>query len=189
MSRKIKDKFYQEFHINCIQTWDNIPINSVIDWEWTVPVPRPLETPPSGTYWAIEIHSITAWRTRLWREDALAENYWGITSQAKSGKTPFVTWAGDPENIYYSEDDVFTGAAVGVFWPTRNTQGTDTTHYTDDSGHGKIIIPENIYIQNRNVYWTQTNEYPDPPVLSASIQYTFTTITCAEFLQEVVAQI
>ena len=189
MPKTIKDKFYQEFHIFCGLPWAEIPINSTIDWEWPIPLPRPQETPPSGTYWALEIHSITWYITYTWRAGAVVATSWDITTQSKTGKTPFVSFPGDPENIFFHQEDVFTNDNVLVQYRNIQNSHTNTAHYTDNLGHGKLVIPETIYVQNRNSNWTVSASYPDPPIFSASVQYTFTTVSCPEFLQEMASQL
>lgn len=176
--------------MNLEVAWDDIPINSTINWEFAVPLPRPLKTPPAGTYWAIELHSITWANNTNWREDALTAVAWCITTRKKLRTTPFLTYPGDDENLFFTDDLWIVGA--GVHPECRQIQNQRTNHvkYTDDAGHGQLIIPETLYVQNQNHYWTQ-DEYDniDPPWFSASLQYTFTTVSCSDFLQELASQL
>ena len=189
MSRRISDKFFQEFHIDVSMSYDDIAPNQTVDWEFPITVPRPLKTPPAGTYWAIELHSITWANNWYWREDAFTGISWCITSAAKVGKTPFITFPGNPENIFFLTDEWLVGENHHPIARTQANQRMNHAKYTDDSGHGQLIIPETIYVQCRNIYWTQDDTLPDAPWFSASLQYTFVTVSCSEFLQELASQL
>lgn len=176
-SRSIQDKFYQEWHIKRAQAVINA------DEEWIIDVPRPLKSPPSGSYWAVELHAIEFLPSTEIVTGAVVVIDWALTTSPRTGKTPFMTGPGDPENLWR-----YGWHCAGSAAPTDHVL-FEWTHdkyrelFTDDLGHGKLIIPEHIYLQVQCAATTSVL------AIGLSLCYTFTTVSCSEFVQELVGQL
>lgn len=173
-----KDRFYQEWHINRKPTGASTPEEFVLD------CPRPLLSRPAGRYWAIEIHSIEARvpHNRPTEQVLLHEHeHFCLTTDHRTGKTPFLTGPGDPTNIWYLHrySDLPACPALTAVYETEETRLHDKALYTDDLGHGKLIIGDHIYMQYDGA---QTGAHH--PSISMAIEYTYTTISCNELVEE-----
>jgi len=174
--RRIVDKYYQEWHIKRDQTTANT------DEEWAIEIPRPLEAPPSGTYWAIEIHSIIARVNIEVALDASAKNQdWALTTTPRWGKVPFITECGDPENLWYRSILTCIPVLGGAF--INQDRLHDKAAYTDNKGQGKLVIGDHIWLQ------VSSSDFAAATRIQIAIEYTFTTVSCGEYVQELVSQL
>lgn len=172
----IRDNYYQEFHFKrTLSVADT-------DQEWSIICPRPLQAPPAGRYYAIELHAIEYFIYRTAHEGQIALTEVCLTYSPRLGKTPFLTHAGDPENLFWHKtaDDLQTGGG-----PISWEQGTGICRavYTDHKGYGKLITGQNIWVQCHSLF------YDNPVTFGFSCAYTYTTVPCSEYVQELVAQL
>ena len=205
--RKTGGRFVQEWHVKRQQqtTGDFVPGSTTGYEEFVIDCPRPLTEPRSG-YWAIEIHTIEAVTDIPTVIDATipfeASIKWAITTSPMTGKPTFMTDAGDPENIWFHSDWVTVppgtsgGNIVGnaAYFRTRNTRLENVARYTDETGHGKLIIGNRIYLQvaTKGLNWPGLNT---PQVgglrhahISLAIEYTDTTVSCPEYVEQLESQ-
>lgn len=171
-----RDKFYQDWHIKQTQAAANV------DEEWTIQCPRPLYTPPAGRYYAIEIHSIE-WYFILEEHDGQRlRSHLALTYSPRTGHDPFLTGPGDPENLFWANflnnDD--TGSALSAW---RQDSHRNRAVFTDDHGFGKLVVGPNIYMQ------IGTTHQETPTAIGLKIQYTFTTVSCSDYVEELAAQL
>ena len=178
MSKRRKvDKFYQEWHIKRNQA------NKNTDEEWTLPCPRPLQSPASGKYHAIEIHSIE-YHTSLsfvWEQTAYQD--WCITTSPRTGQTPFSTDCGDPSNLWFHREITVSPTEHAAFWYQEVTRLHNIARYTDEFGHGKLIIGQNLYLQCHSLLLAAAS------TISLAIEYTWATVSCDEYAQELQSQL
>lgn len=179
--RRIIDKYYQEWHIKRLQEVTDV------DEEWQIDVPRPIATPPAGTYWAVELRSLVFKIDPVIKPELITTSEWALTTSSRIGKLPFMTACGDPENIWWFNRELTQWPANGALTAASDTQqGRHTNHcvYTDHKGQGKLIIPDHIYLQV-----STTNHTPTLEQISLTLEYSFTTVSCAEYVQELVGQL
>lgn len=187
------DRFYQEWHIKRTQTAVGAaPGSGTGDEEFTIPCPRPLSDPSSG-YWAIEIHSIE-YVTSV-NEVIHATNasqfvcQWALTTSPRTGKVPFITGPGDADNIWFNKKWVRREGADehGAIFISEQTRLDNLARYTDDKGFGKIIVGDNIYLQVATS--CLIGGFGAPSTIEMAIEYTWTTVTCPEMVQELASQL
>lgn len=169
-----KDIYYQDWHFH--RTLDAIDTPQ----EWKIIVPRPLRAPPAGRYYAVELHSVTYEYNHSSRSGINADL--SLTYSPRLGKTPFKTHAGHPENLWWSHFHLETGGVATSEIRIGSTE--NKSDFTDHLGHGKLITGENIWLQLGS-----TNYYDELLFGGFSLQYTFTTVPCSEYVQELVAQL
>jgi len=145
--------------------------------EFILDVPRPLLAPPENRYHAIEIHSIEYYVSTPVESQA-AVRYVSLTTSPRAGQTPFITHCGEPCNLWWFIEHI---AAGGVY---RRTRDRNKASYTDDLGHGKLLIGEHIYLQLDTV-----GDLDETIEVQFSIEYTETTVSCYEYAQELSGQL
>ncbi|GAH00626.1 unnamed protein product [marine sediment metagenome] len=171
---RVVDRYYQDWHFERIL--------EVIDTqqEFKVQVPRPLQAPPAGRYYAVELHSIEFYYKRNLRAGQAVVEDIALTFSPRLGKTPFLTHAGHRENLFWHHYECIGVAGLEYF-----TSGSgDKVDFTDNLGHGKLITGDNIWLQLSSTLMYDT-------LLSAgfSCQYTYTTVPCNEYVQALAEQL
>jgi len=175
-----RDTYYQEWTVKLTSDVNNG------DCEFTLDVPRPLYAPPGGRYWALQIHNITATTNRYATRGNEATQYTSIGTVPRTGKTPFITGPGDPDNLWYRLETAYFEIA-DTYFTTLKESNTDKTVYTDHLGHGKLLIGDHLYVQT-----TATGTLVTPPhftTLAFSIAYTFVTVSASDMIGELASQV
>ena len=182
-----KDKFYQEWHFARTQATYNTNEEFIID------VPRPQLAPPSGQYWAIEIHSI---EYQTFSQSSIGAVGYDIQEQISLGTASraynialphFVSRCSDPDNLWYHSLDFIVGGT---------TLGTGTDHqeqyrqknrseYVDNQGHGKLLIGDRVYLQ----VFSAGHASGETLEACFSVEYTWATVSCEEFVGELQSQL
>jgi len=167
----IQDKFYQDWCIIRTQDVENEP-----DREWEVLVPRPIQAPPAGRYYAIEVHSIEFYHTNLVRGGQHTDLKCALTFAPRSGHTVFLTQCGYPQNLWFYQGGIDLDSVGG---PAHHEQGSGIakTHFTDDLGHGRLVTGEHIWLQ------LHASHFAVVVNVQFAIQYTFTTVSCTQYAQ------
>jgi len=171
------DKFYQDWTFTRVQ-----PEVANPDIEWTITVPRPLQAPTGGRYYAVEIHNIDFMHTNILRHGQFTDIFCALTTAPRVGHLRFLTGPGYPENIWWYKQGIDEDVASGQLL-TEAGSFKNRTDFTDAHGHGKLVIGEHIYLQLHAAHI-------DAPVeVQFGISYTFTTVSCNEFAAELHSQI
>ena len=157
------------------------------DTEYVLDVPRPLSGLPAGQYHAIELHSLEYYIAypALPHWGGHEETFVAITTSPRSGQVPFMTTAGDPSNLWFYVRRYFIPQEHGGVIPCGGiqTRKNQKALFTDDLGHGKLIIGDHLYLQMHTVN-IATLAY-----VSFSFEYTETSVRCEEYAQELTAQL
>lgn len=169
--RIAQDKFYQDWCI--IRTQASVGEG---DREWQILVPRPLQAPPAGSYYGVELHSLEFFHTNLVRGGQHTDLQCALTFAPRTGHTVFNTKCGYPQNLWYYQGGIDLDSVTG---PAHHQQssGLCKTSFTDDLGHGRLITGEHIWLQLHAVHFAV------PVEVQFAVQYSFTTITCTQFAQ------
>ena len=171
-----KDKFYQDWCVK--QTQSAINASD----EWSLDTPKPLYAPPAGRYYTIEVHSIEWYFLQEVRAGQKVSIALSLSYSSRQGKTPFCTQAGDPENLfwvqYVNDDDSGHGEGEHV-----TNCHTNRAVLTDDHGFGKLVVGDHLYMQ------LATNQIAHTVPVGLKIQYTFTTVSCSDYVEELAAQL
>jgi len=171
----IQDVYYQDWCFLRQQAEANQPE------EWSIRTPRPIQAPPAGRFYAIEIHSIefkiepAAYLMRL---GPLTHLQASLTFAPRSGHDVFITGPGYPHNLWWYDKYVDLAGPEG---PAVITQGSheSKTFYTDDLGHGRLTAGDDIFLQV-----STGGIAPEHHITyEFAIQYTFKTVSCTEYTQ------
>ena len=173
-----KDKYYQTWNFKLEQTVVSE------DEEFTIPCPRPLEAPPSGRYYAIELHALEYYIPYHFKATQSASVDISISKSARQGRTPFITHCGDPENIFWYEQATYGEHVPPGVIPPTNEQADNHVQLTDNLGHGLLVVAENIFVQLSSNIRVETEV-----TAGFKLYYTFTTVSCSEYLEELASQI
>ena len=175
--RVTRDLFYQGWHFKRSLELANTPK------EFAISVPYPLKSPPAGRYHAIELHSVTWNHSTLIRHGQAVHIAASLSYVPRLGCAPFVTGPGDPENIWW--EDAICDLEAANNCPTIHIRNSATkkVELDDNLKHGKLITGQNIYLQ------LDTTGMAVPAYCNFTIAYTFTSVPCAEYVQELVAQL
>ena len=155
--------------------------------EWVLDIPRPLTGLSAGKYWAIDLHSIEAIPLVVIPElvaGGLVKCDWAITTAPRTGKTPFMTLAGDPDNLWFREDYNSASPAVGVF-SFADQRLNHKALYWESPGKGKLLIGDHLYLQ----VTTQGYGAAQRAAISIAFEYTETTVSCTEYAAQLVSQL
>lgn len=179
-----KDKYYQEWHIDRKQTAFNT------DEEFVIDVPRPLVAPAPGRYWALEIHSIehqVSSTAVLGIAAYLIQEFVSLGTRTRVGNTQFVSSVSCPDNLWFYLRNSHMGLALFVETTTidKESRHSNKSAYTDDLGHGKLLIGDRVYLQVSSSGHVSGGEVR----VELSIEYTWTTIPCDEYVQELASQL
>jgi len=171
------DKFYQDWTFTR-QVADVATENT----EWTITVPRPIQAPAAGRYYAVEVHCIDFAHTNLIRPGQQTRLKVALTTAPRGGHQRFITGPGFPENIWWYAGGIDTDQIAG---PNHYDDGShhNRTDFTDAHGHGKLVIGEQIYLQVEQAHFAVLVE------VQFGISYTFTTVSCNEYAAELHSQI
>lgn len=173
----IQDKFYQDWCF--IRSQEQA---GEADREFQIIVPRPIQAPPAGRYYAIEVHSIEFLHTNEVRQGQHTDLKVALTFAPRAGHAAFLTGPGYPHNIWYYQGGIDLDALTG---PAEHHQGSGyhKAKFTDDLGHGRLVTGEHIWCQ------VHAAHFAVPVQLQFAVQYTFTTVSCtqyAEHLHEII---
>ena len=172
------DKFYQSWSFKVEQT------EVSTEEEFAIRTPRPVQAPPAGRFYAIEIHSIEYFIPYHSKSSQSTEVLVSITTSPKEGREPFITHAGDPENIFWYEQRNYGDHTPSAGIPPTQTQITNRIDCTDALGHGRLLVGDNIYVQ------VSSNTFVETEVIAGfKISYTYTTVGCLDYVQELTAQV
>ena len=149
--------------------------------EFPIEVPRPLQAPPGGRYIGLELHAIEFYIPYHYHDGQSAQTLVSITTSPRNARTPFMTQAGDPENLFWYEQRTYGDHVGGIIHP-RQDQTTNRVDFTDASGHGRLLVGENIYVQLSSNVQVETEV-----TAGFKCYYTYTTLSCNEYVQELAA--
>lgn len=176
MGSRYRQRYYQEWHFEREQGVVNT------DQEWWVDIPKPIQAPRPGLYWAIEIHQI---------EYKIDPSYVGITeavlyrtqhvslsTSPRTGKLPFITGPADPDNIWFLHRHLHSPllSLLSATDIVEHTRRKDLARYTDDKGYGKLLIGDHLYVQ------LSTASCASVTKLQFAIEFTWTQVGCQELL-------
>lgn len=191
-----QDSFREEWHINRTQAViGDDGGTGVGNEEFTIICPRPLEPAPAGRWWAIEIHSI---EYLIGAHDVAHATHngeffiqWAMTTASRIGKAPFITSPGNPDNIWFNLMWIKREANTGTeaVYITEQTRHDNLATYTDDMGHGKLLIGDKIYLQVATGVPNGYGSFSDPSDIHLAIEYTWATVSCPEVVQELASQL
>lgn len=172
--RTIQDEFYQDWCFIRTQAAKNVAE------EWTVKTPRPIQAPPSGRFYAIEIHSI---EFKIQPADFLmkagqkTQTSVSLTFAPRTGHDIFTTGPGYPHNLWWYNRIINLEDPGCTSTGFEQGSHTSKTVYTDDLGHGRITAGDDIFLQ------VATSQVANPISVEFAIQYTFSTVSCIEYTQ------
>ena len=167
----ISDIFYQDW---CFIREEAQATSST---EWTIRTPRPLQAPPAGRFYGVEIHSIEFKHTSLIRAGQAPHLQVALTFAPRTGHDAFITGPGYPHNLWWFDAQTDLGTIQG---PAEYEQGSHNSKakFTDDKGHGRLVTGDAIYLQ------LTTSLFAAAVAVEFAIQYTFTTVSCQEYTQQ-----
>ena len=178
MSKRRKTQPYEEWHFKRTQAAYNV------NEEWTLALPRPARGLPAGRYNAIEIHSIEYIVGWHFRDEGPTTVNWSITTSPRTGNTPFITDCGDPSNLWFYKDTTWGPVEHGAFIEFQATRLKNIARFTDDMGHGKLVIGDQLFLQVGTA-----NVSTVYPFIHFAIEYTFTSVNCDEYAQNLTSQL
>jgi hypothetical protein len=114
-----------------------------------------------------------------------ATEQWAMTTARRTGKTPFITGPSDCDNIWFNKKywRIPTAALFSGIHTTEHTRLHNISEFIDESGKGKLIIGDKIFLQYSSTALASV------PKIELSIEYTWTTVSCAQFVEELTAQL
>ena len=183
-----KDRYYQEWHFSRVQAAINTNEEFIID------VPRPSTSPPAGSYWAIEIHSIEFQIFSLWSIEAAGYNIneacsLGTASRAYNiALAHFLSYCSDPDNLWYYSRDLLIGGTTlghGSAVMGEDYRQKNRSEYVDNQGHGKLLIGDKLYLQVSSA----GHSTGETLQVCFSVEYTWATVSCEEFVGELQSQL
>jgi len=172
----IQDEYYQDW------CWLRTQTESNAAQEWSIRSPRPIQAPPAGRFYAIEIHSVEFKLTPheyLIRAGQKVHVQVALTYAPRSGHDQFQTGPGYPHNLWFYDRTVNLEDAGCVSTGFEQGSHMSKTRFTDDLGHGRLTCGDDIFLQ------VSTSGIAAPHVLTVefAIQYTFKTVSCVEYTQ------
>lgn len=185
-------RFYEEWHIKRTHTVVQQVAATAQTEEWAIDCPRP-EGTASGRYPAIEIHTIEYSLGPIFdpviAAVAQTEIDWAITTSPRTGKVPFITDCGDPDNLWFHHEEWHSPTEVLSATTVHNeyTRLRNKAVYTDKTGHGKLLVGDHIYIQgsaNRS-----GTALAVKPSIHLAIEFSWTTVGCSEVLGDLTSRL
>lgn len=152
--------------------------------EFSIEVPRPIQAPPAGRFYAIEIHAIEWYIPYHIRCGQRTHVLASLTTVSRVSREALISNCGDPDNVWWFvlHAHAECGDASGVALHTSGPHNR-RVDYTDDLGHGKLFVGSEIFLQ------LLSHLYEDPVEISVRIDYTFTTVSCLDYAQALSAQL
>ena len=176
MGSRYRQRYYQEWHIERTQ--------AVLDTnqEWWCDIPKPVQPPRPGLYWAIEIHQIE-YKIRpdyipVTEAVTLREQNISLSTSPRTGKLPFVTGPSDPDNIWWFHRH-FQSPLLSLFssiGSKEQTRRENLARFTDDKGYGKLLVGDHLFLQLNTVGSASV------VIIEFAIEFTWTQVGCQELL-------
>lgn len=176
--RRTADKFYQEWHVKREQAVVNTAIEFKLD------IPRPLTGLPPGRYYAIELHSIEYYVKFAYRNEAATCIHVSLSTSPRTGQLPFITNCGDPSNLWCFIEAFWGSTEHASSIESVYTRDRNCARFTDDLGHGRLLIGDHLYLQIDSVNFSS-----ELIEVQFAFEYTETSVNCAEYAQDLTAQL